>query len=444
MENQQETSSISPKDIKKQQREEYNKKLSAKFYKFFSLLSFLVYYINCTVRIFSRSFSYYESKGVNGFIDWCRLVFDTSNWAEMTSAIFDWYTVTLLVFLVIYAIVFFIIFARFSPKSKKTFKYFKKSFTMARRFLKVINLALTIVVLINSASLTSSKIASRGDKVTFMISILSLLFALIQIAFTIATWIIKRKIKQKFSQAKATADKVNTTASTIGDTVKVVNRYVNHYRSRTPQPELQSDTNENKDILNSQNQEENYMAKDKNNKPKSTISEKLAKIKSRFLRTLAALSLTDKEAKQAMDEQEEMQKNESESEQNTSDSSFNQNTDRFENDYCKNAQEESACDEDGVIEPNEYNVVISVDDEYKERYKKQKAVKRKEDREDIKKKLTNFGEKVDEAGNDIADNIKIMYKKVSSKFKKKNKDNSSENQNQNGSDEGNNNEDIKG
>ena len=412
MDMQQNENAKSPQELKKEQREEYNKKLSAKFYKFFSLLSFLVYYLNCTIRIVSRSISYYESKGVDGFIDWCKLVFDTSNWGEMSRAIFDWYTITLLVFLVIYAIVFFIIFARFSPKSKKTFKYFKKSFAMARRFLKIINIALTLIVLINSAKLTSSNIASTGDKFTFVVSIMSLLIVIVQIALTIAAWALKSKIKNKYNTVKVAVGKVGNT----------MERYISHSHN------AKINANENVQSQNSiqdstQEKSEDLEMKDKKNTSKTTISEKLSKIKSRFLRTLAAMSLTDKEADEAMKEAEERENAQNEETTQSEDNGYNANdTERFENDYMKNKENESACDDaSDIIEPDENNVIISVDDEYKQRYKKQKAEKRKEDREDIKRKLNDFGEKVDKAGNNFTDGIKGIYDKISSKFKK-NKD----------------------
>lgn len=418
MDNRQDTASKSPEELKKEQREEYNKKLSAKFYKFFSLLSFLVYYLNCTIRIISRSVSYYESQGVDGFIDWCKLIGDTSRWGEMSRAVFDWYTITLLVFLVIYAVVFFVIFARFSPKSKKTFKYFKKSFTMARRFLKIINIALTLIVLINSAKLTSSNIASAGDKFTFVISVMSLLIAVIQIAFTIAAWALKSKIKSKYKTVKVAVGKMGNTVS----------RYISHSHNANVQEEqinIGSDADKN--------EVENMSEENKKNSKKSSISEKLAKIKNRFLRTLAALSLTDKEADEAMKEAEEKENKQNSGQTETSNGESNtDDTERFENDYYKNDQkggeDESACgDCEDVIEPDEDSVIISVDKEYKERYKKQKAEKRKEDREDVKKKLNDFGDKVDEAGNNLTDNIKSLYKKVSSKFKPKSKDQNDDN-----------------
>ena len=429
---------------KESQSKDYNSKWSAKFYKFFSLLSFLVYYVNCTVRIFTRAAEYYRSKGVNSFIGWLKAASDTSLWGETLKAIFDWYTVTLLVFLLVYAIVFFIIFARFSPRSKKTFKYFKKSFSLARKFLKVINIALTLVVLINTARMTSDDSARAGDKFTFIISVFSLLFALIQIALSIATWVITSKIKKRYKDYKQKVSGVGY----------VVSRYISPSvrRGRRLQTTAQTSNDSQEPIEDNSQQvkvEENGPSlqetqitqigdnevMEKKNKPKTTIAQKLGKIKSRFLRTLAALSLTDKEADEAMKEKEE--------EYNSSNDNSSDDTERFESDYAKNHQEEEcAADDANVIEPDEDSISISVDEEYVERYKRQKAEKRKENVEDIKKKLGDFGDRVDEAGNKITDNIKKAYRKVKSKIKpdKKKDDASKENnddsvsKNQDGSD----------
>lgn len=396
----------------KKQNKDYNSKWSAKFYKFFSLLSFLVYYINCSVRIVSRAMDYYRSKGVQTAGEFFKIAFDVKLWGEASRAVFDWYTVTLLVFLLVYAIVFFIIFARFSPKSKKTFKYFKKSFSLARKFLKVINLALTIVVLINTAQLTSNDIAGSGDKITFAVSVCSLFFSLIQIALSIATWVITYKIKKKYKDYK----------EKVGGVSYVVSRYISpNFRRRQLAKttagvgaETQAQTLDC-GAEGAQNNIQSGENKMDNNKPKSTINQKLAKIKSRFLRTLAALSLTDREADEAIREKEE--------EENFKNAGEDA-TDRFESDYgkqvesaeetYKNAQEQQAAD---VVEPDSKDVSISVDEEYVERYKRRKAEKRKENVEDVKKKLGEFGDKVDEAGNKLTENIVSAYKKVKSKLK---------------------------
>ena len=410
---------------KSDNKKDYNSKWSAKFYKYFSLLSFFVYYINCTVRIFTRAADYYRLKGVNSIGSYFKIAFDVTLWGETARAVFDWYTITLLIFLLIYAIVFFIIFARFSPKRKKTFKYFKKSFSLARKFLKVINIALTIVVLINTAQLTSNDIAGTGDKFTFAISVFSLFFALIQIALSIATWIISAKIKRKYNNYKEKVSGVSYVISRYiapnvrrRQTVKAVEGAgetigtVGHTDGGESTGEVIPDSEQ---ISEEQSGVAEHM--DNKNKPKSTIAQKLAKIKSRFLRTLAALSLTDKEADEAMKASEEEENAKAE---NLDD------TERFESDYMKNRQSTSdnssrdSSDEQAasdVIVPDDKSVSISVDEEYVERYKRRKAEKRKESVDDVKKKLGDFGDKVDEAGNKFTENIKSAYKKVKSKIK---------------------------
>ena len=410
---------------KSDNKKDYNSKWSAKFYKYFSLLSFFVYYINCTVRIFTRAADYYRLKGVNSIGSYFKIAFDVTLWGETARAVFDWYTITLLIFLLIYAIVFFIIFARFSPKRKKTFKYFKKSFSLARKFLKVINIALTIVVLINTAQLTSNDIAGTGDKFTFAISVFSLFFALIQIALSIATWVISAKIKRKYKNYKEKVSGVSYVISRYiapnvrrRQTVKAVEGAgetigtVGHTDGGESTGEVIPDSEQ---ISEEQSGVAEHM--DNKNKPKSTIAQKLAKIKSRFLRTLAALSLTDKEADEAMKASEEEENAKAE---NLDD------TERFESDYMKNRQSTSdnssrdSSDEQAasdVIVPDDKSVSISVDEEYVERYKRRKAEKRKESVDDVKKKLGDFGDKVDEAGNKFTENIKSAYKKVKSKIK---------------------------
>lgn len=416
------TSETAPQQEKdnEQQSKEYGSKWSAKFYKIFSLLSFFVYYVNCSVRIVTRAADYYRSKGADSFVSYLRIAFDASLWGEAAREVFDWYTVTLLVFLLVYAIVFFIIFAKFSPKRKKTFKYFKKSFSLARKFLKVINIALTLVVLINTAKLTSDDAAGKGDKFTFAISVFSLLFSLIQIALSIATWVITSKIKKKYKNYKQTVSGVSY----------VVGRYLSpQFKRRRLSKATQEGSDEGQHAITeataegdaeqaAQIQTENngdIGQMDKKTKPKTTIAEKLGKIKSRFLRTLAALSLTDREADEAMKEREAQEK---EYEQDS--------TERFESDYSKNASEDNSHESDNanrdepaadIIVPDEKSVTISVDEEYVERYKRRKAEKRQESVEDIKKKLGDFGDKVDEAGNKLTDNIKKAYRKVKSKIR---------------------------
>ena len=428
---------------KSDNKKDYNSKWSAKFYKYFSLLSFFVYYINCTVRIFTRAADYYRLKGVNSIGSYFKIAFDVTLWGETARAVFDWYTITLLIFLLIYAIVFFIIFARFSPKRKKTFKYFKKSFSLARKFLKVINIALTIVVLINTAQLTSNDIAGTGDKFTFAISVFSLFFALIQIALSIATWVISAKIKRKYKNYKEKVSGVSYIISRYiapnvrrRQTVKAVEGAgetigtVGHTDGGESTGEVIPDSEQ---ISEEQSGVAEHM--DNKNKPKSTIAQKLAKIKSRFLRTLAALSLTDKEADEAMKASEEEENAKAE---NLDD------TERFESDYMKNRQSTSdnssrdSSDEQAasdVIVPDDKSVSISVDEEYVERYKRRKAEKRKESVDDVKKKLGDFGDKVDEAGNKFTENIKSAYKKVKSKIKPAKNKQSKQKQSEDASDE---------
>lgn len=428
---------------KSDNKKDYNSKWSAKFYKYFSLLSFFVYYINCTVRIFTRAADYYRLKGVNSIGSYFKIAFDVTLWGETARAVFDWYTITLLIFLLIYAIVFFIIFARFSPKRKKTFKYFKKSFSLARKFLKVINIALTIVVLINTAQLTSNDIAGTGDKFTFAISVFSLFFALIQIALSIATWVISAKIKRKYKNYKEKVSGVSYVISRYiapnvrrRQTVKAVEEAgetigtVGHTDGGESTGEVISDSEQ---ISEEQSGVAEHM--DNKNKPKSTIAQKLAKIKSRFLRTLAALSLTDKEADEAMKASEEEENAKAE---NLDD------TERFESDYMKNRQSTSdnssrdSSDKQAasdVIVPDDKSVSISVDEEYVERYKRRKAEKRKESVDDVKKKLGDFGDKVDEAGNKFTENIKSAYKKVKSKIKPAKNKQSKQKQSEDASDE---------
>ena len=428
---------------KSDNKKDYNSKWSAKFYKYFSLLSFFVYYINCTVRIFTRAADYYRLKGVNSIGSYFKIAFDVTLWGETARAVFDWYTITLLIFLLIYAIVFFIIFARFSPKRKKTFKYFKKSFSLARKFLKVINIALTIVVLINTAQLTSNDIAGTGDKFTFAISVFSLFFALIQIALSIATWVISAKIKRKYKNYKEKVSGVSYVISRYiapnvrrRQTVKAVEEAgetigtVGHTDGGESTGEVIPDSEQ---ISEEQSGVAEHM--DNKNKPKSTIAQKLAKIKSRFLRTLAALSLTDKEADEAMKASEEEENAKAE---NLDD------TERFESDYMKNRQSTSdnssrdSSDKQAasdVIVPDDKSVSISVDEEYVERYKRRKAEKRKESVDDVKKKLGDFGDKVDEAGNKFTENIKSAYKKVKSKIKPAKNKQSKQKQSEDASDE---------
>lgn len=303
---------------------------------------------------------------------------------------------------------------------------------------------MTLVVLINTAKLTSSDTAGGGDKFTFAVSVFSLFFSLIQIALSIAAWVIASKIKKKYKTYKEkvsgasyvmsryiapnfrrrqTAKNLEATAE--GQTSESQSTQLNTLDGQT----IRIENAENKTEIITQSGDTEDM--DDKNKPKSTIAEKLGKIKSRFLRTLAALSLTDKEADEAIKAKEE--------EENAKAQAGADDTERFESDYMKNKEtdfskadneerEEEAAD---VIEPDESSISISVDEEYVERYKRRKAEKRKESVDDIKKKLGDFGDKVDEAGNKFTDNIKSAYKKVKSKLKpdKKSGDNAEQQKN---------------
>lgn len=274
------------------QRKGYNKKLSAKLYKRFSLLTFFVYYLNCMVRIITRCVSYYNQKGITDFLRWWAFVSDVSNWGEISKWVFDWYTITLIVFLLLYAIVFLFTFIRFSPQHKKTFKYFKKGFLMARRLIKIINLGLSITVLINSAQLITF-----ADKFLFVISLCSLVFTFIQICMSITTWVISRKLSKNNTSFKAYMGKVSN----------VVNNYVTSARVRPE--ELRGDR-------------------------KITIGDKLGSMRNRFFRTVEALTYTYGEAR----ENDRMYLGESLQEDM-------RDPDKFENDYVAPAVEEAEVEE---------------------------------------------------------------------------------------------------
>ena len=287
------------------------------------------------------------------------------------------------------------------------------------------------------------RIAGRGDKFTFAISVFSLFFALIQIALSIATWVISAKIKRKYKNYKEKVSGVSYVISRYiapnvrrRQTVKAVEGAgetigtVGHTDGGESTGEVIPDSEQ---ISEEQSGVAEHM--DNKNKPKSTIAQKLAKIKSRFLRTLAALSLTDKEADEAMKASEEEENAKAE---NLDD------TERFESDYMKNRQSTSdnssrdSSDEQAasdVIVPDDKSVSISVDEEYVERYKRRKAEKRKESVDDVKKKLGDFGDKVDEAGNKFTENIKSAYKKVKSKIKPAKNKQSKQKQSEDASDE---------
>ncbi|MDE6472706.1 MAG: hypothetical protein K2L52_06725 [Clostridia bacterium] len=230
------------------ENKKYGKKFSARIYKFFSLFMFFIYYFNCMVRIVSNCVKYFKSQGVNTFLDWLTFTFDTTKWGEISRAIFDWYTITLLIFLILYLIVFTITFIRYSPKHKKTFKFFKKGFVMARRLIKLISVGLTLTVLVKSAQLNTF-----GDKFMFVISLLAMFVTVIQIFISVATWIWGRKLNRSVKQY-------------VGN---VMSSYIATARVRP-----------NAGV------------------GKKTVGDKLGKAKDRFLRTIEAMTLTKEEAMQ--------------------------------------------------------------------------------------------------------------------------------------------------
>ncbi len=259
----------------------YGKKFSARIYKYFSLLTFFIYYLNFMLRIGMRCSSYFKDQGINTFSAWWFFMTDRSKWGEMGDAIFDWYTITLLVFLFLYSVVFIITFIRFSPKHKKTFKYFKKGFVMARRVIKLISVGLTLTVLVNSAQL-----ATFSDKFMFVISLLSIIFTVMQICVSVTSWIIGKKLNRSVKQY-------------VGN---VMSNYLATARVRPQNIGL--------------------------SKSKATVGDRIGKAKDRFLRTIETLTLTDDEAMQRAAEIEGYAVD-------TSDM-----TDRFENDYQPNVIEE--------------------------------------------------------------------------------------------------------
>ncbi|MDE6473762.1 MAG: 7TM-DISM domain-containing protein [Clostridia bacterium] len=259
----------------------YGKKFSARIYKYFSLLTFFIYYLNFMLRIGMRCSSYFKDQGITTFSAWWSVMTDRSKWGEIGNAIFDWYTITLLVFLFLYSVVFIITFIRFSPKHKKTFKYFKKGFVMARRVIKLISVGLTLTVLVNSAQL-----ATFSDKFMFVISLLSIIFTVMQICVSVMTWIIGKKLNRSVKQY-------------VGN---VMSNYLATARVR-PQ-----------NIGTS--------------KGKATVGDRIGNAKDRFLRTIETLTLTNDEAIQRAAEMDGYIVD-------TSDM-----TDRFENDYQPNVNEE--------------------------------------------------------------------------------------------------------
>lgn len=253
-------------------RSSYGKKLTARIYKYMSLATFLIYYINCMVRIAVKISKYFLNKGIKTFSQWFMFMLDTDNWEGINREIFDWYTITLLIFLALYAIVFAVTFMRFSSRHKKTYKIFKKGFLMARRVIKLISVGLTLTVLINSAQL-----ASFGDKFMFVVSLCSIIFTFIQICISITSWIIGRKLNKSVKQY-------------VGN---VMTNYLSASRTR---PQVESEG-------------------------KHSVGDKLSVAKDRFLRTIETLTLTKEEAMQR------------DAEMNMYVIDNNEMTDRFENDY---------------------------------------------------------------------------------------------------------------
>ncbi|MDE6605873.1 MAG: hypothetical protein K2K85_07645 [Clostridia bacterium] len=264
----------------------YGKKFSARIYKYFSLLTFFIYYLNFMLRIGMRCSSYFKDQGITTFSAWWSVMTDKTKWGEIGDAIFDWYTITLLVFLFLYSVVFIITFIRFSPKHKKTFKYFKKGFVMARRVIKLISVGLTLTVLVNSAQL-----ATFSDKFMFVISLLSIIFTVMQICVSVTTWIIGKKLNRSVKQY-------------VGN---VMSNYLATARVR-PQ-----------NIGTS--------------KSKATVGDRIGKAKDRFLRTIETLTLTNEEVMQRAAEIEGYVVDN------------NDMTERFENDYHPSVDEEIAVED---------------------------------------------------------------------------------------------------
>ena len=258
----------------------YGKKFSAKLYKYFSFMTFFIYYLNFMLRIGMRCSSYFKQQGISSFTAWFAVVTDPIGFKQMSDEIFDWYTITLLVFLFLYSIVFLITFIRFSPKHKKTFKYFKKGFLMARRVIKLISVGLTLTVLINSAQL-----ATFSDKFMFIISLLSILYTFMQIIISLTSWIIGKKLNRSVRQY-------------VGN---VMSNYIAASRIRP----------------------RNYESE----KGKATVGDRLSKAKERFLRTIETLTLTNDEAMQRAAELESYVID------------TNSVTERFENDYQENGNQ---------------------------------------------------------------------------------------------------------
>ncbi|MDE6372246.1 MAG: 7TM-DISM domain-containing protein, partial [Clostridia bacterium] len=280
------TQNDSSSDNIRAESKKYGKKFSAKVYKYFSLLTFFIYYLNFMLRIGMRCSSYFKEQGITTFSVWWSVMTDKTKWAEIGDAIFDWYTITLLVFLFLYSVVFIITFIRFSPKHKKTFKYFKKGFVMARRVIKLISVGLTLTVLVNSAQL-----ATFSDKFMFVISLLSILFTVMQICVSVTTWVIGKKLNRSVKQY-------------VGN---VMSNYLATARVR-PQ---------------------NIGS----GKSKATVGDRIGRAKDRFLRTIETLTLTNDEAMSRAAELDGYVVDN------------NDITDRFENDYQPSADENIVVEE---------------------------------------------------------------------------------------------------
>ena len=261
------------------EKKSYGKKFSARIYKFFSLFMFFVYYINFMIRLISNCVNYFMSQGIKTIPQWWAYTTDTSNWKGISESIFDWYTITLLVFLALYFVVFLITFIRYSPKHKKTFKFFKKGFVMARRVIKLISVGLTLTVFVNSAT----KFETFGDKFMFVVSLFAIFFTIIQIIISVFSWIVGRKLNKSVKKYVS----------------NVMNSYIATTRVRP-----------NAGI-----------GKGK------TVGDKLGNVKDRFVRTMDAMTMTKEEAMQRDAELEGYVVED------------NNATDRFENDYQPEAVE---------------------------------------------------------------------------------------------------------
>ncbi|MDE7191622.1 MAG: 7TM-DISM domain-containing protein [Clostridia bacterium] len=295
----------------------YGKKFSARIYKYFSLLTFFIYYLNFMLRIGMRCSSYFKEQGITTFSVWWSVMTDKTKWAEICDAIFDWYTITLLVFLFLYSVVFIITFIRFSPKHKKTFKYFKKGFVMARRVIKLISVGLTLTVLVNSAQL-----ATFSDKFMFIISLLSIMFTVMQICVSVTSWFIGKKLNRSVKQY------VGNVMSNYLATARVRPQHVG------------------------------------TGKRKATVGDRIGKAKDRFLRTIETLTLTNDEVMQRAAELDGYVLDN------------NDMTDRFENDYRPNVNED-VVPEDIKKKPKKAKRIVKKDKRILTKRDKSSVIQRK-------------------------------------------------------------------